>query len=124
MGNVNLSFWDLILVAVTFISLVLVFFQNYKLRLIRHSANGIYSQLWDIVTENDYERITEVRQMKLLINQVRISCIGMNKSLGVPESTDRPYDYAIKSRRERYRQDVHWENTKKQLRTTPGKIPG
>lgn len=70
MGIITLSFWDFLLGTVTFISLGLVIFQNNKINIIRYNANAIYCQLWDIIDEIDHQRVSEVGQIKQLVNQV------------------------------------------------------
>jgi len=121
MNEISLTMWDLVLGLATMFSFGIVVIQFFRQRVVKNSANAIYSQLWNIVSEIDRNRISDVHEAKRLINQVRISCIGMNKALGVKENVNQPYDYAIDEQRKKQRNDIQWQKEKSQLKE---EIPG
>ena len=113
----SLTYWEFALGLVTFLSLALNIFQLVKRRGYRDHAIGSYSQLWDIIVEIDAGRVTEVAELKRLINQARIQLIALNNSIGTHERVIRPWNFGIRARRREHEEDVAWKKRSAALQT-------
>ncbi len=95
--ELTINFWEFTLGLISIISFVINILQYQKKKSLQNQAKGIYNQLNEIVSDIDRERLVNVKDCKIIINQVRIQMITFNKSLGTLPEIIKPYDFFDKN---------------------------